>query len=316
MFRDIAQGRAEGQDASCGVGRSTAAADSSAEEMTFDLGSAADRIHINAKKSCALKATDGGGGAATGLYLLPVFTIAGNAIGRTGRNGGNQLGIGQDISYTLTAADRHCVAVPEVEKKLQFAEAYQHHGYRMSEIANTLTAGANDSVRGDTSFVIENDIVCFDDFATNEDGSCWAHICKSCVERYKISETLLDDGCGGGTCGVQGCENEADFYIDFPKAAEGPAENESIWRVALDTLKGIGWRILYRIRRLTPTECERLDGFPDGWTQQDTKGNVISDNARYKALGNSIAVPCAVRVFRGIMAVEKEVAAVAERNND
>lgn len=177
------------------------------------------------------------------------------------------------------------------EKKLQFAEAYQHHGYRISE-------------------------VCFDDFVTNEDGSCWAYICKECAEKYGISESLLDDGCGGGTCGVQGCENEADFYIDFPKAAEGPAENESIRRVALDTLKGIGWRIVYRIRRLTPTECERLDGFPDGWTQQDTKGNVISDNARYMALGNSIAVPCAVRVFRGIMAVEAEVAAVAERNND
>lgn len=203
-----------------------------------------------------------------------------------------------------------------VEKKLQFAEAYQHHGYRISETANTLTAGANTSVRGDTSFVIENDVVCFDDFAMNEDGSCWAYMCRECAKKYGISENLLDNGCGGGTCSVQGCENEADFYIDFPKAAEGPAENESVWRVALDKLKGIGLRIVYRIRRLTPTECERLDGFPDGWTQQDTKGNIISDNARYMALGNSIAVPCAVRVFRGIMAAEAEVAAVAERNND
>ena len=256
-----------------------------------------------------------------------------------GKNGGNQLGIGQDVSYTLTAADRHCVAVPEreayrisdygdykegvgtlrasggdyggsetmiVEKRLQFAEAYQHHGYRISETANTLTAGANTSVRGDTSFVIENEVVCFDDFATNEDGSCWGYICKGCAEKYGISESLLDNGCGGGTCGVQGCENEADFYIDFPEAAEGPAENESVWKVALDTLKGIGWRIVYRIRRLTPTECERLDGFPDGWTQQDTKGNVISDAARYTALGNSIAVPCAQRVFAGIVLAEGE----------
>lgn len=50
-----------------------------------------------------------------------------------------------------------------VEKNLQFAEAYQHHGYRMSKTANTMTAGANSSVRGDTSFVIENNVVCFDD---------------------------------------------------------------------------------------------------------------------------------------------------------
>ena len=42
------------------------------------------------------------------------------------------------------------------------------------------------------------------------------------------------------------------------------------------------------IRRLTPSECERLQGFPDGWT--DIPG--ASDSARYKALGNSVAIPC------------------------
>ncbi len=50
-------------------------------------------------------------------------------------------------------------------------------------------------------------------------------------------------------------------------------------------------------RHLTPLECERLQGFPDGWTDigewTDSKGKVhkISDSARYKALGNSIALP-------------------------
>ena len=44
----------------------------------------------------------------------------------------------------------------------------------------------------------------------------------------------------------------------------------------------------YLIRRLTPLECERLQGFPDGWT--DIPG--ASDSARYKALGNSVAIPC------------------------
>ena len=74
-----------------------------------------------------------------------------------------------------------------------------------------------------------------------------------------------------------------------------------------EKLRGIGRRIVYKVRRQTPTECERLDGFPDGWTKFDTKGNEISDTARYTALGNSIAIPCAVRVFQGIAAVEREV---------
>ena len=42
------------------------------------------------------------------------------------------------------------------------------------------------------------------------------------------------------------------------------------------------------IRRLTPLECERLQGFPDGWTEISG----ASDSARYKALGNSVAIPC------------------------
>ncbi len=42
------------------------------------------------------------------------------------------------------------------------------------------------------------------------------------------------------------------------------------------------------IRRLTPLECERLQGFPDFWTMLES----ASDSARYKALGNSVAIPC------------------------
>ena len=53
------------------------------------------------------------------------------------------------------------------------------------------------------------------------------------------------------------------------------------------------------IRRLTPLECERLQGFPDGWTALPG----ASDSARYKALGNSVAIPCVEFIMRGIVAV-------------
>lgn len=54
----------------------------------------------------------------------------------------------------------------------------------------------------------------------------------------------------------------------------------------------------YLIRRLTPLECERLQGFPDGWT--DIPG--ASDSARYKALGNSVAIPCVEFIMSRIAA--------------
>lgn len=124
-------------------------------QMKLDFGRTADRIYINAKTSVTLMGNAGGGGGKTGLYLLPVYTIAGNVIGRNEKNGG---------------------------------------------------AAA----------------------------------------------------------------------------------------------------VKYRVRRLTPLECERLDGFPDEWTRYGASGKEMSDNARYMALGNSIAVPCAERVFIGIKKAESE----------
>ena len=72
----------------------------------------------------------------------------------------------------------------------------------------------------------------------------------------------------------------------------------------VQTLKAVGpgavvqpLRTQYIVRRLTPLECERLQGFPDGWTDigewVDSKGkkHKEADSPRYKALGNSIALP-------------------------
>ena len=50
------------------------------------------------------------------------------------------------------------------------------------------------------------------------------------------------------------------------------------------------------IRRLTPRECERLQGFPDNWTALPG----AADSPRYRALGNSVAIPCVEFLMRGM----------------
>jgi hypothetical protein len=61
----------------------------------------------------------------------------------------------------------------------------------------------------------------------------------------------------------------------------------------------------YIVRRLTPTECERLQGFPDGWTKYGAKSEKpIADTPRYQMLGNSVAIPC-VRFILGNIAKSK-----------
>ena len=60
------------------------------------------------------------------------------------------------------------------------------------------------------------------------------------------------------------------------------------------------------VRRLTPTETERLQGFPDGYTQIPWKGKASPDSARYKAMGNSMAVPVMAWIGKRIQEVENE----------
>lgn len=56
----------------------------------------------------------------------------------------------------------------------------------------------------------------------------------------------------------------------------------------------------YVVRRLTPVECERLQGYPDNWTAHGCDGKPISDARRYQMLGNSVAVPCVEYIMQGV----------------
>lgn len=49
----------------------------------------------------------------------------------------------------------------------------------------------------------------------------------------------------------------------------------------------------FGLRRLTPVECERLQGFPDNWTLYGNDGRVVSDKSRYRMLGNAVSTPIA-----------------------
>lgn len=60
---------------------------------------------------------------------------------------------------------------------------------------------------------------------------------------------------------------------------------------ALGTTKVPGVVTSMYVRRLTPRECERLQGFPDDWTLVERNSKPITDAVRYRALGNSMAVP-------------------------
>ncbi len=68
----------------------------------------------------------------------------------------------------------------------------------------------------------------------------------------------------------------------------------------------------WRVRRLMPIECERVQGMPDDYTLVPYRGKPATDTPRYKAIGNSMAVPCVVWLGQRLMQhLEKEEASGA-----
>lgn len=75
------------------------------------------------------------------------------------------------------------------------------------------------------------------------------------------------------------------------QASESQSMNPAQESPALDKSKTVAIACADSVRRLTPRECERLQGFPDDYTLIDYRGKPAADGPRYKALGNSMAVP-------------------------
>ena len=83
------------------------------------------------------------------------------------------------------------------------------------------------------------------------------------------------------------------------KTARGRVHKEEIGALSSNT----DWGTVdkdFRIRRLTPLECERLQGFPDGWTEFGKDGEPISDTQRYKCLGNAVTTNVVEYIMRSM----------------
>lgn len=158
------------------------------------------RIRESGEISPTVTARYGTGGGNTPLIQeSDVYCIVGNVIDRQPENGGNGAGYQQDLSYTLTAMDRHAV-----------------------------------------------------------------------YARQRVDEFKDDDI--AGTQSARQSKDATDLVIEPDR------------------------QYALLIRRLTPLECERLQGFLDDWT--NIPG--ASDSARYRALGNSVAIPCVEFIMRSL----------------
>ena len=180
------------------------------------------------KVAPTLSARAGTGGNNLSLVMQeeePVFCITGNAIDRQPENGGNGLGVQEDIAYTLTATDHHAVFAR------QRCDKFQEGG-----VASTQSSRQQKEA---TDLIYQETVGTF----TSSDS-------KGPNAQYVSQDKLI---------------------VEAPLL----------------------------IRRLTPRECERLQGYPDDWTALPG----AADSPRYRALGNSVAIPCVDYLMRGMALV-------------
>lgn len=197
------------------------------------------------------------------------YCIQGNAIDRSDKAGCNGKGWTEGVSYTLNTVDRPAV--------------FDARGNGDGKTVPTITGDHNNRITDYTALCVRERCGC--------DGGG-----KGVLIQDEKSGTIR--------------ANNDQFVIAIDRAAFNQGENAQYDpRISNDginstlTAKGPSAVCQNTVRRLTPLECERLQGFPDGWTDIgdyiDTKGKKrkTSDSARYKALGNSIALPSWVWVL-------------------
>ena len=228
-----------------------------------------------ARERLADGAESGAGGA--GKDSGSVICLKGNAIDRdTAQNG---KWYQEDKSYTLDATDRHgvCAGFEATPINLMVAtrckELGRGTGFGVGEPgdpANTISASHSHGV---FATAIGNQVPLAYGIGNGQ-------ACEASIMAEEIAQTLntMHD--------AQAVMCEDVSHALRAKANCAYREDEETYPVQNMV-----------VRRLTPIECERLQGFPDHWTDigewRDSKGRLRkpSDSPRYKALGNSIALP-------------------------
>lgn len=250
------------------------------------------------------------------------YCIAGNIVDRADTAVANGLGAKEEVGYTLNTIDRHAVAYsinPLSSNSMKSANPYS--GFNETGVSKTLDCSDANPTKNQGGFAIVQPIPIQDKTGTLSPGAHAGSYNGQDAYNDMLVRCRVFDARGNGNGKIvptitgdhesritdytaivtepEDCltpwDNQARrIYSEngtFPALAAREKAGQNQQSVLTET------EIRWIVRRLTPTECERLQGYPDGWTDigewVDTKGkkHKPTDSPRYKALGNSIALP-------------------------
>ena len=233
-----------------------------------------------------------------------VFCLQGNGIDRSDTAGCNGKGVKENVGYTLNTIDRHadCYGIGSYHSN-SWKSNNPHSGVYEADTAKTLDAlncgypGCNQggiAVLQPLCYDMDNErrrgpdeFVNISPALTARAGTGGGNVPAVIPQTYqRVTGPLIANSHPGSYTGQ-------DAYNDMLIAHTLRAKSGCDFREDSETYPITN----HVVRRLTPLECERLQGFPDGWTNIgdwiDSKGKKHKEaySPRYKALGNSIAIP-------------------------
>lgn len=248
------------------------------------------------------------------------YCIAGNIVDRSDTAGANGLGAKKEMEYTLNTIDRHAVAYsinPLSSNSMKSVNP--HSGFNETNVSKTLDCSDANPTKNQGGLAIVQPMPIQNKTGTLSPGAHAGSYNGQDAYNDMLVRCRVFDARGNGDGKIVPTitgdpENRITDYTAI--AIERKTFNEQSFSSYKEsgecssTLKaktgniGNGSECLiaekavrWIVRRLTPVECERLQGYPDGytdigdWTDSKGKKHKYADSPRYKALGNSIALP-------------------------
>jgi DNA (cytosine-5)-methyltransferase 1 len=211
--------------------------------------------------------------------VQPTYALQGNMIGRDDKAGPQGDGVNVEVCFTQNTTDRHAVAYNiapgkgELKDDIHVTDAY---------IAKTIDAsGSNPAMHQGGAAIVQP--IAFSGQMSNP---------QTDVE---MTQTLQAKNPQAVAFGFDAYNQTIQGEVNQPlRVSSVPGQVDAVGGI----VQGMA------VRRLTPVECERLQGFPDNYTDIKLKNKPTPDGPRYKALGNSMAVPVMAWIGQRIQKVE------------
>ena len=243
--------------------------------------------------------------------IFPINSMVATRWRKLGERTG--LGIGQDgdAAFTLQSAHGHAVAYSfDSLSSNSMKSGNPHSGCRAVDVSKTIDASSPDPIKNQGGVCILENHPMDSRVKIKEDGVCQSLTSRMGSGGGNVPLVFRQQRFGSydrdnvaGTCQARDSKDGTTNLVcavDCRNGTENPEINGTLQAKSSGgtsvNLQNV-CRVNRSVRRLTPLECERLQGFPDGWTDigdwQGSKGKTrkTTDSARYKALGNSIAIP-------------------------